>query len=121
MMYYGSATTHRTGTVRPGRTQKLTPGRVELRNLSFPSTTSTLPFLYRSLSVFFPVATWSPQYLWPPRISTVQNTSSSPAMASLQNIPYDLLLSIAQHLDLADICALQLVRNSRLNIPPTRF
>ncbi|KAI0295214.1 hypothetical protein BC826DRAFT_1097284 [Russula brevipes] len=29
-------------------------------------------------------------------------------MASLQNIPYDLLLSIAQHLDLADIYALQL-------------
>ncbi|KAH9014816.1 hypothetical protein EDB83DRAFT_2680115 [Lactarius deliciosus] len=29
-------------------------------------------------------------------------------MASLQNIPYDLLLSIAHHLDLADICALQL-------------
>jgi hypothetical protein len=42
-------------------------------------------------------------------------------MASLQNIPYDLLLSIAQHLNLADICALQLVRNRRLNIPPTRF
>jgi hypothetical protein len=32
-------------------------------------------------------------------------------MSSLQNIPYDLLLSIAQHLDLADIYALQLVRN----------
>ncbi|KAH9965496.1 hypothetical protein BC827DRAFT_1265481 [Russula dissimulans] len=29
-------------------------------------------------------------------------------MSSLQNIPYDLLLSIAQHLDLADIYALQL-------------
>lgn len=32
------------------------------------------------------------------------------AMASLQNIPYDLLLSIAQYLDLAGIYALQLVR-----------
>jgi len=53
MMYYGGATTHRTGTVRPRRTQKLTPGRMELRNLSSPSTTSTLPFLYRSLSSFF--------------------------------------------------------------------
>ena len=42
-------------------------------------------------------------------------------MASLQNIPYDLLLSIAQHLNLADICALQLVRNRRLNIAPPRF
>jgi hypothetical protein len=31
-------------------------------------------------------------------------------MASLQNIPYDLLLSIAQYLDLAGIYALQLVR-----------
>jgi hypothetical protein len=35
-------------------------------------------------------------------------------MSSLQNIPYDLLLSIAHHLDLADIYALQLVRNDRL-------
>ena len=35
-------------------------------------------------------------------------------MSSLQNIPYDLLLSIAQHLDLADIYALQLVRFDRL-------
>ena len=32
------------------------------------------------------------------------------AMASLQTMPYDLLLSIAQYLDLADIYALQLVR-----------
>ncbi len=32
-------------------------------------------------------------------------------MSSLQSIPYDLLLSIAQHLDLRDIYALQLVRN----------
>jgi hypothetical protein len=35
-------------------------------------------------------------------------------MSSLQNIPYDLLLSIAHHLDLADIYALQLVRNDHL-------
>jgi hypothetical protein len=42
-------------------------------------------------------------------------------MASLQNIPYDLLLSIAHHLELADIYALQLVRNRWLNIPTTRF
>ncbi len=32
-------------------------------------------------------------------------------MSSLHNMPYDLLLSIAQHLDLADIHALQLVRS----------
>jgi hypothetical protein len=31
-------------------------------------------------------------------------------MTSLQNIPYDLLLSIAHYLDLVDIYALQLVR-----------
>jgi hypothetical protein len=37
-------------------------------------------------------------------------------MSSLQNIPYDLLLSIAQHLDLVDIYALQLVRNEFLSI-----
>jgi hypothetical protein len=40
-------------------------------------------------------------------------------------MPYDLLLSIAQHLDLADIYALQLVRDNRLSIflelmPPPR-
>jgi hypothetical protein len=35
-------------------------------------------------------------------------------MSSLQNMPYDLLLSIAQHLDLADIYTLQLVRNNLL-------
>jgi hypothetical protein len=38
-------------------------------------------------------------------------------MSSLQNMPYDLLLCIAQHLDLADIYALQLVRNIRLSLP----
>ncbi|KAI9508014.1 hypothetical protein F5148DRAFT_980552 [Russula earlei] len=35
---------------------------------------------------------------------------------SLQNIPYDLLLSIAQHLDLADIYALQLCKHLRYAI-----
>lgn|SRR6266404_5787568 len=42
-------------------------------------------------------------------------------MASLQNVPYDLLLSIAQYLDLADIYALQLVRNSPLNMSLHKF
>jgi hypothetical protein len=36
-------------------------------------------------------------------------------MSSLQNMPYDLLLSIAQYLDLTDIYALQLVRNNPLS------
>jgi len=102
--------------VPTGRSER--PGRARL---DFPAASSScVPRLY-------PFAPSHPHFVHFLLINPDNGNSSRPpdtkrtlpiiftGMSSLQNMPYDLLLSIAQHLDLADIYALQLVRNNRLS------